>query len=264
MKRIPYIALLSAAVLMLSCSEYYKIQKSGDYNLMYQKAVEYYDYEDYYHAKALFDEVINVMKGSDKGENALYLYAQCHYKQRDYTMGAYYFELFYNTYPFADKTEDAYYMAAYCYYKESPRPSLDQTCTKKAIDAMQTYINKYPQSTRIAEANNVIAEMRSKLEEKSYQSAKLYFKLGEYQAATLTLKNSLKEYPDTKYREELMYLIVKSNFLLAENSVEDKKAERYQSTVTEYYSFIDEFPQSQYISEIESMYNQSVNQIKKL
>lgn len=263
-KIISIVAILLISIAFTNCSEYYRIQKSGDYNLMYQKAVDYYNYEDYYHAKMLFDEVVNVMKGNEKGENALFLYADCHYKQRDYTMGAYYFELFYNTYPFGEKTEDAYFMSAYCYYKDSPRPSLDQTCTRKAINAMQTYINKYPQSTRIDEANNIITEMRQKLELKSYENAKLYYKLGEYQAATITLKNSLKEYPDTKYREELMYLVVKSNFMLAENSVEDKKAERYQSTVTEYYSFIDEFPQSQYIPEIEEMYNQSVKQIKNL
>lgn len=261
---ISYFGILLTGLLLLNCSEYYKVQKSGDYNLMYDKAVSYFEYEDYYHAKMLFDEVVNVMKGSEKGENALFLYAYCHYKQHDYTMGAYYFELFYNTYPFAEKTEEAYFMAAHCYYKESPRPTLDQASTMRAITAMQAYINKYPQSTRINEANMVIAEMRQKLEQKSYENAKLYYKLGEYQAATITLKNSLKEYPDTKYREELMYLIVKSNFMLAENSIEDKKAERYQNTVTEYYSFIDEFPQSQYINEIEEMYNQSVNQIKKL
>lgn len=261
---VSYIGIVLVGLLFVDCSEYYRIQKSGDYNLMYQKAIDYYEYEDYYHAKSLFDEVVNVMKGSEKGETALFLYAYCHYKMHDYTMGAYYFELFYNTYPFAEKTEEAYFMAAQCYYKESPRPSLDQTSTRRAITAMQTYINKYPQSERIAEANQVISELRQKLEQKSYENAKLYYKLGEYQAATITLKNSLKEYPDTKYREELMYLVVKSNFMLAENSVEDKKAERYQNTVTEYYSFIDEFPQSQYVSEMEEMYNQSVNQIKKL
>ena len=155
-------------------------------------------------------------------------------------------------------------MCAQCYYKDSPRVELDQTCSQKAIDAMQVYLNKYPQGEYMHQANEVINEMRQKLEEKSYMTAKLYFKIGEYQSASITLKNSLKDYPDTKYREELMYMIVKSSFLLAENSVENKKAERYQSTVTEYYSFIDEFPESQYISEIETMYKQSVDKIKNL
>lgn len=263
-KRIVIFAILVSVLSLPSCSEYYRIQKSGDYNLYYQKALEYYDYEDYYHAKELLNEVVNVMKGSEKAEKALYTYANCYYHLHDYTTGAYYFEVFYRTYPFSENTEEAYYMSAYCSYKESPRVSLDQATTQKAINAMQLYINKYPKGKHLDDANNIIAEMREKLEEKSYENAKLYFKLGEYLAATVTLRNSLKEYPDTKFREELMYMMVKSCFLLAENSVEDKKAERYQNTVTEYYSFIDEFPQSQYISEIEDMYSKSVSQIKKL
>lgn len=255
---------LMAGMLFSNCSEYYKIQKSNDYNLKYEKAKAYYEYEDYYHAKALLDDVVSVLRGSDKAEEAQMLYANCHYKMHDYTMGAYYFETFYKTYPFSERAEEAYYMNGACYYKDSPRVELDQACSLKAINAMQLYLNKFPQGQYINEANNVIDEMRQKLEEKSYITAKLYFKLREYQAANVTLKNSLKEFPDSRYREELMYMVVKSNFMLAENSVEDKKAERYQNTVTEYYSFIDEFPQSQYINEIESMYNQSVEQIKKL
>lgn len=257
-------AVVCVMVLLSSCSEYYKIQKSGDYNLKYEKAKAYYEYEDYYHAKSLLDDVVSVFRGGDKAEEVAMLYANCHYKMHDYTMAAYYFETFYKNYPYSDNTEDAYFMSGQCYFKDSPRVDLDQTNSRKAIDAMQTYINKFPKGKHVDEANAVISEMREKLEEKSYMNAKLYFKIGEYQAATITLKNSLKEFPDTKYREELMYMVVKANFLLAENSVEDKKAERYQNMVTEYYSFIDEYPQSQYLSEIEEMYNTSVKQIKNL
>lgn len=263
-KALSFLMVLMAGMLFSNCSEYYKIQKSNDYNLKYEKAKAYYEYEDYYHAKALLDEVVSVFRGSDKAEEAQMLYANCHYKMHDYTMGSYYFDAFCKTYPYSKRYEEALFMIGQCYYKDSPRVDLDQNCSQKAIDAMQTYLNKYPQGEYMHEANVVIDEMRQKLEEKSYRTAKLYFKLGEYQSATITLKNSLKDYPDTKYREELMYMVVKANFLLAENSVENKKAERYQSTVTEYYSFIDEFPESQYISEIETMYKQSVDKIKNL
>lgn len=263
-KAISFLMVLMAGMLFSNCSEYYKIQKSGDYMMKYQKAKDYYDYEDYYHAKALLDDVVSVLRGSDKAEEAQMLYAYCHYKMHDFTMAAYYFESFYRTYPYSTKSEEAYFMNAQCYYKDSPRVDLDQTCTQKAIDAMQVYLNKYPQGEHINEANAVITEMREKLEQKAFLTAKLYYKLGEYQSATITLKNCLKEYPDTRHREEVMYMIVKSNFLLAENSIESKRAERYQNTVTEYYSFVDEYPESQYVPEIENMYKQSVDKIKNL
>lgn len=249
---------------LLSCSEYQKLLKSSDYNLKYEKAVAYYEKGDYYRAQTLFDELVSIFKGSDKSEKILYYYADCHYQQEDYVLGAYYFENFAKTFPYSDSTEKASFTAAYCYFLNSPKYNLDQTDTKKAIDAMQLFINKYPASPRVTEANEIIEKLYSKLELKSYESAKLYFKLGEYHAATIALRNSMKSYPDTKYREELMYLIVKSNYLLAENSIKEKQGERYQNTITEYYSFIDEFPESEYLDEIEKMYTKSVNQIKNL
>lgn len=251
-------------LLLSSCSEYQKILKSSDYNLKYQKAIEYYQAEDYYRAKSLFDELVTIFKGSDKAEDILYYYADCHYQEKDYILGAYYFENFAKTFPYSDKTEKAAYNAAYCYFLNSPRYNLDQTDTYKAIDAMQLFINKYPESDHIKEANEIIEKLRAKLEKKSYENAKLYVKLSDYQAAAIALKNSLKEFPDTKYREEILYLIVKSSFQLAEMSIKEKQGERYQNTVTEYYSFLDEFPDSDYLKEIEKMYTKSVNQIKKL
>ena len=250
--------------ILFSCSDYQKALKSSDYNFKYEKAMEYYAEEDYYRAQSLLDELVSLYKGTDKAENVLYSYADCHYQQRDYILGAYYFETFAKTYPYSDSTALAAYTAAYCYYLNSPRPSLDQQDTYKAINAMQLFINKYPDSELTQEANDIIEQLRFKLEKKSYENSKLYFKLGDYQAATISLQNSLKDFPDSQYREEIMYLIVKSSFLLAEGSIEEKQGERYQETVSEYYSFIDEYPESEFLKEIEKMYSKSVNQIKKL
>lgn len=248
----------------LSCSEYQKVLKSTDYNLKYDKALALYDAKKYHKAQTLLEQIVNIMKGTSKAENTLYYYANCHYKQKDYAMAAYYFDNFINSFAYSEKTPEATYLRAYCYYLNSPKPSLDQADTKKAIGSMQLFINKYPKDERVNLANNIIEKLRDKLEEKSYESAKLYFKLEQYHSATISLKNSIKEYPDTQYREEILYLIVKSNFLLAENSIAEKQAERYQHTVSEYYTFIDEFPKSEYIKEVEKMYKKSVNKLKNI
>lgn len=255
---------LIGTLLLSSCTEYQKVLKSGDYNLKYEKAVELYEEGDYYRAQSLFDELISIFKGTDKAEDILYYYADCHYQQKDYVLGAYYFNNFAKTFPYSDNTQKAAYTAAYCYYLNSPRPSLDQTDTYKAISAMQLYIDKYPTSEYIDDANNIIKELRNKLEKKAYENAKLYFKLGDYHAATITLKNSIKEFPDSEYREEVLYLVIKSSYLLAEMSITSKQGERYQNTISEYYVFIDEFPQSKHLKEVEKMYTNSVNQIKLL
>lgn len=259
-----FLVLVSLGLISVSCSEYQKVLKSTDYNYKYEKAMEYYAEEDFYRAQTIFEELVHILKGSTKGESVLYHFADCHYKLEDYILGAYFFETFAKTFPNSDKAGDATYLAAYCYYLNSPKPSLDQTDTRKAIDAMQLFINRYPIDEKVAKANEIIEKLRLKLEQKSYDNAKLYFKLSEYQAASIALKNSIKEFPDSKYREDILYLIVKSSFLLAEKSIESKQGERYQNTISEYYVFIDEFPESKHVKEVEKMYEKSVKQIKKL
>ena len=64
--------------------------------------------------------------------------------------------------------------------------------------------------------------MQEKLVEKSYMSGRLYYDLKQYRAATVSLSNSLKEYPDTKYREELMFLKLDALYMYAQKSIPDK------------------------------------------
>jgi outer membrane protein assembly factor BamD len=144
-------------------------------------------------------------------------------------------------------------MNAYCYYLGSPVPSLDQTNSYKAIDEMQLFINQYPNSTRIEECNNLIDKLRAKLEIKSYELAKLYYKMSDYKAAIISMQNTLRDFPMTQHKEEFLFLICKSNFQLAENSVDSKKYERYKSTIDAYFTFIDKFASGKYAREAESI-----------
>jgi outer membrane protein assembly factor BamD len=167
-------------------------------------------------------------------------------------------------YPNSKHVEEAEYMSAYCAYLNSPEPELDQEYTYKAINKFQLFINKYPNSKHIPDCNKYLDKLRKKLEDKAYLNAKLYFNLGDYKAAVVVLENTLNKYPDTSYREELMFLNIKAHFKLAENSITEKQAKRYQDTIDAYYSFIDEFPNSKFMKEAQKMYENSVKKIKKV
>jgi outer membrane protein assembly factor BamD len=137
---------------------------------------------------------------------------------------------------------------------DSPTARLDQKTTQDAIDAMQLFINVFPASKRVPEANKLIDEMREKLVYKSYLSGKLYYDLADYRAAVISLTNSLKEYPDSKYREELMYYLLKAKYLLGEGSIPEKQRERLNSALDEYFTFTDAFPTSKYRKEADRFF----------
>ena len=170
---------------------------------------------------------------------------------KDNMMAGHYFKTLVKEFPRSEYAEESQFMVGYCFYLDSPSPRLDQQVSQNAIDALQLFINLYPKSTRVEEANRLIIELRDKLVYKSYLSGKLYYDLNNYKAAVVALSSSLKDFPDTKYREELMYMLVKAKYFLAVRSVEEKKRERLSSALDEYFTFVDEYPESKYRKEVE-------------
>ena len=250
---------VSVLVLILAgCSGYDKILKSNDYQKKYNAALKYYyEKEDYVRAATILDQIAMVFRGTDQADTVYYLQAMSYFKQNDYILSGHYFRTFAKTYGGSPFAEESDFMGAYCFYLTSPRPELDQTNTVQAIQAFQLYLIKYPNSERREKVMGYVNELRDKLVEKSYISAKLYFDLQDYKASIVALNNSLLKYPESKYREEIMFMLVKSSYMLADNSVLSKKKERFQDTIDEYYSFAAEFPDSKYIKEAKRYYELS-------
>ena len=252
--RIFGVGVLLVLIVLAGCGDYNKILKSTDYEFKYKKAVEYYEEGEYVRSAALFQELLSIFRGTSRADDIYFYYAKSMIGQRDYLMAGHYFNTLVNEFPTSAYVEEAQFMVGYCNYLLSPKPRLDQEVTQKAIDALQLYINLYPYSDRVEEANRLIDELRDKLVYKSFLSAKMYYDFEDYKAAVVALTNSLKEYPDSQYREELMYMLLKSKYLLAINSVEEKKQQRLSTALDEYFTFVDEFPESGYRKEAEKFY----------
>ncbi len=250
-----YFALLiSVAMIFISCSKYQRVLKGTDMEKKYEYAEKYFQKKDYYRALQLLEELISVYKGTTKGEQTYYYYTYSNYYTGDYAMAAYHFNNFVQTYPNSKYAEEMQFMHAYCYYLDSPIPSLDQTNTLDAIEKFQLFINKYPKSTRVEESNRLIDELRYKIETKAFNNAKLYYKTENYKAAVVAFENVLIDFPSTTYREEALFLALKSSYIYAQKSVEGKQAERYKLAQENYFKLIDAYPQSKYLRDAEKIY----------
>lgn len=246
------------------CSKYQRILKSNDFEQKFDMAKVYYDNGKYQKAFPLFEELITVFRGTSKAEDVYYYYAYCNYHLGDYMLAGYHFDNFVRTFPRSTRAEDAQFMNAKCYFLDSAEPSLDQASTTKAIDELQLFINKYPESPKVDECNELMDRLRFKLETKSYNAGKLYYRLGEYKAAIFALRNTLADFPDTKFREEISYMILRSSFLLADNSVEEKKIERFEQALRECDDFIERYPRSKNVKEAESIKEDSKKELEKI
>ncbi|MBP7273535.1 MAG: outer membrane protein assembly factor BamD [Saprospiraceae bacterium] len=237
--------LLLLSALTSGCkTKFEKLRASGDVDLIYNKAFEYYDKKDYYEAQVLFEQIRGNLRGKNELEKVMFSYAYSHYHLDNFLLSSYYFKQFANTFVNSSMREEAEFMSAYSNYRMSPSYRLDQSSTEKAIEGLQNFINSYPLSNRVQECNELIDKCRSKLEEKAFAEGKLYYDLKQYQAATQSFDNLLKDYPETKNDEKVRFIIVKANYELAVNSIVDKQEERFKMALDRCKVFELKYPKS--------------------
>jgi len=256
------------SVLFASCSEYQKILKSDDAQLKYTKAIEYFNVKDYVRAATLLEDISSYYKGTDRSESVLMYLAKSYLGQKDYLTASEYFKTYVKSFPKGPNAVEAKYMIGYCYYLDSPDARLDQSSTYTAITAYQEFLDMYPESERVQEATKQLEELTNKLAYKELLNARLYYNLGNYmgnnyESAMITAQNALKKYPSNAYREDLMMVILQSRFEMANMSLAERQADRFRSTIDEYYSFINEYPTGKYRKEADHIFNESKKNVKE-
>ena len=251
-------------MLMVSCSKYQKILKSTDLNFKFEKAVMYYEKEDFNRALPLLEELSTAFRGSAKAEEVNYYYAYCHYSLGEYLLASYLFDTYAKTYPNGKHTEECQYITAYCFYLESPIYKLDSKNTYKAINQLQLFTNLYPKSERVEQCNNLIDELREKLAKKAFFNAKQYVITEYHKSAIIALQNVLIEFPGSKYEQEIYFLIVESSFQLAKNSIRTKKQERLENTIDAFHEFIEKYPESQFLKQAKNIEQKTLKLIETI
>lgn len=259
-----FIYILFLSLTFSACSKYQQVLKSPDLDHKFKMAKQYYEEEQYFKALPIFDELNTLYRGTAKAEEVYYYLAYTHYGLSEHLLAGYHFRNFALTFPNSERTEEMSYMNAYCYYLQSPSYSLDGSNTMRAIDELQFFVDIYPESERVVTCNTLIDELRGKLEQKFFHVAKLYYDTEDYRSAIVALKNVLLDYPDTDYSEEIHFLILDANHLLASNSVNSKQKERWSNTVSAYHQFVDKFESSKKLKDAESIYNKANKQLEKL
>ena len=229
-----------------SCYDYNKVVKGDDYQLKFETANSLYDKGQFMRSIALYEQIYQKMPKSGEGELAYYRIGKAYYAENDYYMAGYYFGAYSQRYPYSSKSQEALFLSAMCSVFNSPEPSLDQNDTELAISNLQQFIDTYPQSELIDSCNRVMDGLRLNLEKKDYDAVKLYEKTQNYRAAVMTASTFLNDYPRSKHREEISFILLQNSFELAVNSIDSKKKERIDQTIERYRTFTADFPESSY------------------
>jgi outer membrane protein assembly factor BamD len=253
--------LLSTMIFSGCKGEFEKIRTSGDAERLYQASMDYYKDEEYQKAQSLLELIISSYRGKKEAEEIYYKYAFTFYYLGNYTSASSNFKNFTQTFGNSPLKQEADFMSAYSNFQLSPNFRLDQTNSLQAISELQLFINTYPDSERVTQCNELIERMRDKLEEKVLDEGRLYFNMRRYNSAIQSYENLLKDFPETENAMNIRMMIIRSAFLLAENSIYEKRKERLEDAQKRVDEFLRKYPKSNFVKEVTN-FKQEIN--KKL
>ncbi|MDR2449051.1 MAG: outer membrane protein assembly factor BamD [Prevotellaceae bacterium] len=250
--------------LLSSCTgKFEKLLKSNDADQKYKAAMDYYNKKKYNKAISLFDNITLYYRGTPRDDSVNFYLAKSYFLDKDPYSAAHYFNTFRQTFPRSQFTEEATFLRCICLYETTYRPSLDPKPTTQALAAINEFNYLYAASEWKKELQPLYDELSSRMDEKNFSAAKLYYTIENYKAAFTALKTVLKDNPENRYREDILYLVMSSSYMIAKNSVSSKQKDRYQTVVDEYYNVISEYPNTKYRKEVDRMQQEALEFLEK-
>ena len=251
MKKIYFLPILLVFTILASCSEYSKVIKEDDYVRKFEMANDLYENEPTNASRnkaiGLYEQIYQRLPKQGEGELAYFRIGKAYYENSDFYMAGYYLGVFPQRFPYSPKAEEALFLSAMCSVHNSPEFSLDQLETEVAINNLQQFANRYPNSPLVDSCNNIIDGLHFKLETKSYEAVMLYAKTENFRATVSSALVFAEDYPMSVFREDVQFTLVKNSYFLAKNSIDAKKIERTQEAIERYSTFVAAFPESTHI-----------------
>ena len=252
-----FLALVALAAMVSCKSQYEVLLNSNDVDQKYAAAFDYFNAGKYAKSAALFESLSVLTNGMERDDTVNFYWGLSNYRFKDFYTAEANFDKFIETYPRSPFTSEARYLRLDCLYRSTLRYELDQAPTYKAINAISDYILEYPENTHMKECRDMLLELNGRLDLKAYESARLYYRMEDYLAARVALRNVLKDDSENIYREDILYYIAMSSYKYASLSVPAKRRERYLTFIDDYYNFIGELPESHYRRELDNVYRKA-------
>ena len=262
-----YSRLILCAALILSAasckSQYEALLNSNDVDAKYAAAFDYFNQGKFNKAANLFESLTVLTNGSEKDDTVNYYWGLSNYNFKDYYTAETNFENFTTKYPRSPLTERARFLRLDCLYRQTLRYELDQAPTNRCLSALAEYLRDYPSNDHISECEAMLKDLNDRLDTKAYEAAKLYYKMEDYLAARVALRNVLKDDAENIYREDILFYTAKSSYKYAQLSVPQKQRERYLVFIDDYLNFKGENPHSKYVKELDYLYSRAQKAVGK-
>lgn len=228
----------------------------------FNRGLQYFERERYAQAVPYFQAVFEYGQTGEWVDDAQLYLARSYAGNGEYILAAAAFSRFSELYRNDPRREEAEYERAMAYYELSPAYQLDQTETERAIRQFQAFIERFPASPLVADAETRIRELREKMAHKQYEVGKLYVRREYYEAAALAFEEVFDRYPDTPWADDALVAAMEAYINFSDLSVQTRQVERLQKAVENYRRLVQVFPDSPHRARAEELNQQATQRIE--
>jgi len=230
----------------------------------FEKGKAFYDRGKYDRAIEYLQASFNYGRAHEWAADAQLYLARSYYGNGEYILAANEYSRFSQLYRSDPRRAEAEYERAMAYYEMSPPYQMDQTDTQRAVNEFRMFIERYPDSPLVADAEARITELREKMARKEVAAAELYERRELYEAAAITYENAFDRYPDTSWADDALLGASRSYVASSAESVVERQPERLRSAIANYERLVQIFPDSPLIKEAEALYREASSRLEVL
>lgn len=247
---------LAAIVFVVGCSGSSQIRHNSAEEA-FQNGVELYEAGRYERAIRYFRAVFSYGRSNEWAPDAQLYLARAYRDDGQYALAATEYNRFMQLYRTDERVPEAEFERAMSLYARSPSYQLDQTYTRRAVDAFTLFIDRYPNHELIPEAEEKVRELQEKLARKKYEAAELYERREMWEAAALTYEGVFDEYPQTSWADNALLGAIRTYVEYADRSIQARQRERYQQAIENYQLLTQAFPESPLLKRAEALYERA-------
>ena len=163
------------------------------------------------------------------------------------------FREFLSFYPTNRRSDYAQYKLGLAHFRQMKGPQRDQTETREAVKELQTFVDRYPNSSLMPEASGKLRESKDRLDQSNYLVGYFYYRQRWYPGAIDRFQSVLKEDPQFTNRDAVY-------FYLADSLLKLKKETGAAEALPYLEKLVQEFEQSEYLEEA----HKRINELKAL
>jgi outer membrane protein assembly factor BamD len=245
--------MIFAGTILSSCGGY-KVRPDMTAEDRLALALRMFKNKDYQEGQTQFKILTLNYPGAPFVDQAQFYLGECHYELKEYIIASDEYKRLQRLYPKSVYLDDAQYKIAMSDFKLSPKPPLDQKHTVLALENFQRFVEDFPNSDLVPEAEEKLKTCRIKLAEKDFNAAELYRKLDDSYAALVYYNSVLERYYDTKFAHDALFWKGESLYNL----------NRKDEALVAFNELLAKYPKSKYREKISDRLQEIESDLSKL